>query len=112
MQAAERGKTPAPDLAWTKLGIRLSSLAAEVVTRVNPHLHGGLEVVQVRPDSAAAKAGIKKGDVLVGLHQWETLTADNIAYVLTNPDLNSFMPLSFCIIRSGQVRRGWVQQLD
>jgi serine protease Do len=112
LQAAERGKTPAPDLAWTKLGIRLSSLAAEVVTRVNPHLHGGLEVVQVRPDSAAAKAGIKKGDVLVGLHQWETLTADNIAYVLTNPDLNSFMPLSFYIIRSGQVRRGWVQQLD
>jgi serine protease Do len=69
-------------------------------------------VIQLRSEGAAAKAGIKKGDILVGLHLWETLSLDNIAYVLTNPDLGSFMPLSFYIIRGGQVRRGWVQQLD
>jgi serine protease Do len=113
LQAADRSnKVATPDLVWNKLGLRLSPLGSELVSRVNPQLHGGLEVVQLRGEGAAAKAGIKKGDILVGLHLWETLSLDNIAYVLTNPDLGSFMPLSFYVIRGGQVRRGWVQQLD
>jgi serine protease Do len=112
LQAADRAKVPTSDLVWNKLGLRLSPLGSELVSRVNPQLHGGLEVIQLRGEGAAAKAGVKKGDILVGLHQWETLSLDNIAYVLTNPDLGSFMPLSFYIIRGGQVRRGWVQQLD
>jgi serine protease Do len=113
LQAADRSsKAATPDLVWNKLGLRLSPLGSELVSRVNPQLHGGLEVIQLRGESAAAKAGIKKGDILVGLHLWETLSLENIAYVLTNPDLGSFMPLSFYIIRGGQVRRGWVQQLD
>lgn len=112
LQPADRAKVNVAEMAWKRLGVKLSSLSGELVTRVNPQLHGGLEVTQVRPEGPAAKAGLKKGDILVGLHQWETLSLDNIAYVLTNPDLQSFMPLSFYIIRSGQVRRGWVQQLD
>jgi serine protease Do len=113
LQAADRSnKVATPDLVWNKLGLRLSPLGSELVSRVNPQLHGGLEVIQLRGEGAAARAGIKKGDILVGLHLWETLSLDNIAYVLTNPDLGSFMPLSFYIIRGGQVRRGWVQQLD
>ena len=112
LQAADRSKMPTGDLVWNKLGVRFSAISGEVVSRVNPQLHGGLEVVQLRTEGAAGRAGIKKGDILVGLHQWETLSLDNVAYVLTNPDLSSFLPLSFYIIRSGQVRRGWVQQLD
>jgi len=112
LQSADRTRSNVGDLVWKRLGLRVSPMSSEVVTRINAQLHGGLEVVLVRPDGAAAKAGLKKGDILVGLHQWETLTLDNVAYVLTNPDLGNFMPLSFYIIRSGQVRRGWVQQLD
>jgi serine protease Do len=112
LQSADRSKVPTTDLVWNKLGVRVAPLAGEVVSRVNPQLHGGLEIVLVRPESAAAKAGMKKGDILVGLHQWETLTPENISYVLGNPDLNTFLPLSFYVIRSGQVRRGWVPQID
>jgi serine protease Do len=75
-------------------------------------LHGGLAVVDVRSDSPAGKAGIQKGDILVGLHQWEMLSPENVSFVLTHPDLPSFSPLKFYIIRAGQVHRGWLQQLE
>jgi serine protease Do len=112
LQGADRSKTNLNDLVWKKLGIVGTVLNGEAVARVNRQLHGGLEVAQINPDGAAARAGIKKGDILVGLHQWETLTLDNVGYVLTNPELNTFLPLSFYIVRAGQVRRGWIQHLD
>ena len=74
--------------------------------RSHPKLNGGLLINEVRPDGPAAKAGLKGGDVLVGLHQWETLSLENVQYVLTHPDLATFSPLSFYILRQGQVRRG------
>src|SRR5207253_3600990 len=71
------------ELVWTKLGVQLAPIATEQVTRVNRSLHGGLEIVNVQADGVAAKAGLKKGDMLVGLHQWETITLDNVTYVLS-----------------------------
>ncbi len=94
------------DVVWNKLGVQLLPVAAAQVTRVNPQLHGGLEIVNVRADGAAARAGLKKGDILVGLHQWETLSLDNVTYVLNHPDLSTFNPMSFFILRGGQVRKG------
>ena len=93
-------------------GLMLASVDGEAVARVNRQLHGGLEVVGVDAEGVAARAGIRRGDILVGLHQWETLTVDNVAYVLTHPDLPSLNPLSFHIVRSGQIRRGWLQNVD
>ena len=112
LQTVDRASAPAPDLIWRKLGVRLQSAAAEQVTRVNPALHGGLVVTDVYPDGVAGRAGFQRGDILIGLHQWETLTADNVNYVLTHPDLATFNPVRFFIIRNGQVRRGWLPQID
>jgi len=98
------------ELVWSKLGMHLAPIATEQVARINRQLHGGLEVTAVHSESAAAKAGIRKGDILVGLHQWETLTLDNVLYVLNHPDWSNFQPLSFYIVRGGQVRRGWLAQ--
>ena len=36
----------------------------------------------------------------------------NVVFVLTHPDLASFNPLRFFIVRGGQVHRGWIQQVD
>ena len=47
-----------------------------------------------------------EGDILVGLHQWETLSLENVNYVLNHPDLLTFNPMSFFILRAGQVRKG------
>jgi serine protease Do len=112
LQAADRARVGTPDLVWRKLGLRLSPVSPELVMRINRQLHGGLEVTAVDGNGTASKAGISRGDILVGLHQWETLTMENVAFVLTHPDLASFNPLCFYIIRGGQMRRGWLQQVD
>ncbi len=106
----QAGQTTASvaETAWRQLGVRLSPVPNELVTRVSSTLRGGMAVTELNPDSPAAKAGIQKGDVLVGLHQWETVSLDNIAYVLTHPDLGSLYPLRFYVLRSGQVHRGWL----
>ncbi len=76
------------------------------ISRAFPQLHGGLKFTEVRPESAASRAGLKPGDILVGLHQWEMTTQDNVLYVLNHADRVSFSPLRFFIIRAGQVHRG------
>jgi serine protease Do len=112
LEATER-TAPAPaELVWRKLGIRLAPVGGELVSRSNQQLHGGLVVVELRSDGPTAKAGIQRGDILVGLHQWEMLSLDNVVFVLTHPDLASFNPLRFYIVRSGQVHRGWIQQVE
>ena len=93
-------------MIWSKLGIQFNPVASDVVAKVNRQLNGGLEVTVVNNDGVAAKAGIKKGDILVGLHSYETLSLDNVNYVLSHPELPNFNPLSFYILRSGQVRKG------
>jgi serine protease Do len=112
LQPATRNRPGSADVVWRKLGLRLAGVEGDLVARINRQLHGGLEVVAVEPDGAASRAGIRRGDILVGLHQWETLSVDNVAYVLTHPDLATFNPLSFHIVRGGQIRRGWMQQVD
>jgi serine protease Do len=112
LQAGDRGGPSTAEVVWQKLGVRLQPVSAELVAHSNQQLHGGLLVVDVRADGAAGKAGIQRGDILVGLHQWEMLTPDNVVFVLTHPDLASFNPLRFYIVRSGQVHRGWLQQVE
>jgi serine protease Do len=100
------------DLIWTKLGVQVQAVAADAVTKVNRQLNGGLEITAINNDGVAARSGMRKGDILVGLHNWETLSSDNITYVLSHPDLSKFSPLSFYIVRSGQVRKGSLQSVN
>jgi serine protease Do len=91
------------------LGLRLSALPSTTdVTRSHPQLHGGLVISDVQADSPAARAGLRQGDILVGLHQWEMVTLDNVVYVLNHPDRATFTPLQFYILRGGQIHRGWL----
>ncbi len=115
MQTLERPPAvavPTTDVVWRKLGVRLRPVDAELVSRTSAQLHGGLAITEVRPESAAGKAGLQRGDILVGLHQWETINIDNVTFVLTHRDLSSFHPLCFYIVRAGQLHRGWIQQVD
>jgi serine protease Do len=112
LETASRPNPEARELAWQKLGIRLERASADTVVKSNKQLNGGLSVEEVRPESPAGKAGLQRGDILVGLHQWEMLTLENVAFVLTHPELASFSPLRFYIIRGGQVHRGWLQGIE
>jgi serine protease Do len=96
----------AGDATWRRLGLRLTPANPEAVSRVKSQLRGGLLVLEVRGGSAADKAGIQRGDILVGLHTWEMLTPENVQYVLNHAELASFGPLQFYVIRAGQFHRG------
>jgi serine protease Do len=89
------------DLVWRKLGVKLNAVGAEAVAKANPQLHGGLLVTEVAAGSAAASAGVQKGDILVGLH-------DNVAYVLNHKDFATFQPLQFYLSRDGKLRNGTI----
>ncbi len=86
--------SPAPanpdDVVWRLLGIRTLPVSTEYVAAVSPKLRGGLYVQAVSPGSPAAQAAIQKGDILVGMNvgtrHWETIRADNILYVLRQPE--------------------------
>lgn len=99
------------DLAWRKLGLKLNSVSAELVAKANPQLHGGLLVTDVAAGSVASTAGIQKGDILVGLHMWETLNPDNVAFVLNHKDFATFQPLRFYLARDGKLRDGWINSI-
>jgi serine protease Do len=110
----EPGSSPGVegDLVWRKLGLKLQSAGTEGVTRNHPQLHGGLVVVDVRPEGTAGKAGIQRGDILVGLHDWEMLSVENVLYVLNHPRLATFGPLRYYVLRSGQVYRGVLNTVE
>ncbi len=48
----------------------------------------------------AAKQGIRRGDILVGMHIWETITSDNVNYILDRPDFATLEPVKFYIVRA------------
>jgi len=107
------GGTAATAQVYRSLGARLTPLGESAdVTKSHPQLHGGLTVAEVKPDGPAAKAGLKVGDVLVGLHQWEMLTLENVTFVLNHPERATFSPLKFYILRGGQVHRGYLQPAE
>jgi serine protease Do len=100
------------DLLWKRLGVKVEPVAPDAVSRVNKDLRGGLSITDVNPDSPAARAGFQRGDVLIGLHQWETISADNVSFVLNHPDLASFFPLKYFLIHNGDLKRGYLPAVE
>ncbi|MCE5302107.1 MAG: trypsin-like peptidase domain-containing protein [Planctomycetaceae bacterium] len=95
--------------AWDALGLELKQIDAEVFHRdYQTRYRGGLMVTVVRPNSPASAQGIAVGDVLVGMHVWETVSMDNIAYILKRPDLATLSPVKFFILRGDETLYGYL----
>jgi serine protease Do len=108
LRPAARAPLGAADAVWKRLGIKVAPVGADAVAKANPQLRGGLLVVDVAAGSASSTAGIQKGDVLVGLHLWETLNLDNVTFVLNHKDLSTFLPLKYFVARDGKLKDGWI----
>ena len=108
LQPGPKVPLAASDAVWKRLGVKVAPVGADAVAKANPQLRGGLQVVDVSAGGVAATAGIQKGDVLVGLHLWETLNLDNITFVLNHKDLGTFLPLKYFVARDGKLKDGWI----
>jgi serine protease Do len=95
--------------AWDVLGLDLQPLTAEEFRKTRQtRYRGGLLVTAVRANSPASSQGIRPGDILVGMHIWETASLENVAYVLKRPDFGSISPLKFFILRDQETLYGFL----
>jgi len=107
------GPRPAPKApsgpTWSLLGLELKPIPPEEFQRFNQSRYrGGLSVTAVRSQSPAAAQGIRRGDVLVGMHIWETISVENVMYILNRPDFASFNPVKFYILRGNETLYGYL----
>jgi serine protease Do len=94
---------------WELLGLELKAIPAdEFRQQFQTQYRGGLAVLAVRTDSPAAAQGIRRGDVLVGMHVWETISLENVAYILNRPDFATISPLKFFILRGNETLYGYL----
>ena len=61
----------------------------------------------VRPGSLAAQEGLRRGDILVGLHKWETASMENIDFILNSEAFRTTQPSKFFILRGTRTLYGW-----
>ncbi len=94
---------------WKTLGIKLTTLPQGERALTGSRYRGGMKVTEVRTGGPAETNGIQKGDILVGLHVWETINSDNVVYVLDHPQLSTFNPLKFYIVRGRETLFGHLQ---
>jgi serine protease Do len=80
----------------------------DYVSSVSPKLRGGLYIQAVSPGSPAAQAAIQKGDILVGINvgtrHWETIRADNILYVLRQPETTQTQSALLYVVRRNGIQ--------
>ncbi|HPP52021.1 MAG TPA: PDZ domain-containing protein, partial [Thermoguttaceae bacterium] len=94
---------------WETLGLELKPISEETFKQqYKTRYRGGLLVAAVRPDSPAAEQGILAGDVLVGMHIWETISLENVLYVLQRPDLARISPVKFYVLRGQETLYGYL----
>jgi serine protease Do len=94
------------DRAWNTLGLKLAVMDQDTFKSLNTRYRGGLTVVDVRPGSPAAQQRIQRGDILVGMHIWETISLENIAYILERDDLSKLDSIVFYIVRGSDTLYG------
>lgn len=100
---------PSANPIWEVLGLELKSIPAEEFRQnYKTRYRGGLTVTGVRPGSPAAAQGIHRGDVLVGMHVWETISLENVAYIINRPDFAGMTPVKFFILRGNETLYGFL----
>ena len=94
---------------WELLGLELKPIpAAEFEQQYQTQYRGGLMVAAVRPQSPAGEQGIRRGDVLVGMHIWETVSLENVNWIIRQPIFANLTPIKFYILRGNETLYGFL----
>ncbi len=114
--AAAAAPADPDDLVWRLLGIKTQPVSTEYVASVSPKLRGGLYIQSVLPGSLASQASIQKGDILVGMNvgtrHWETIRADNILYVLRQPETTQTQSALLYVVRRNGIQPRRISLVD
>lgn len=94
------------DDAWETLGLQLTPVPNATFRKYQTRYRGGMKVVAVRPDSPAFQHGVRRGDILLGMHKWETISPDNIAYILSCAEFKANQPFKFYLLRGNETLYG------
>lgn len=100
------GRPSTTDQIWAKMGVQVQPVGPDSVHRVDNRLRGGLMLKEVRPDSPAKRAGWQKGDILVGLHEWEMVSFDNLLFAIQHQNENEVDGYKFFVVREQKVVKG------
>lgn len=97
---------------WSAIGLRAEPLNAAAMRQLNSRLpnerpyRGGLRIISVRPGSPAESHEIRPGDVLLGLHKWQTTSMLDLDAILRNPEIKRLDLAKFYIVRRNQTLEG------
>ncbi|MEM1068996.1 MAG: trypsin-like peptidase domain-containing protein [Planctomycetota bacterium] len=101
------------ELAWSVIGIQAKPVAESMMRRLNTRMRtkyrGGLYITAVRPGSAADQQGIIPGDVLLGIHGWQTSSMKDLAGILEHPDIQKGPRAKFYLVRREQTLFGHME---
>ena len=101
-QLSARTVPPKADAAtWALLGMALEEEPATTF-KGKSRYHGGMRVIDIKADSAAANQGIQAGDILVAIHGWETASEQDIRYIVSRGNLEELGPVKFWVIRGNE----------
>lgn len=100
---------PTRDKMLTRLGIQLEATDSSYVRRVDSSYKGGLRIRSVRKGSPADEALIKKGDILVGLMEWQTPNWTDLDWILGSDKMRTASAPKFHIIRGKDVFWGTME---
>lgn len=109
--ASSSASTGSPDSekAWQVLGLRLAEEPSQTFNERRSRYRGGMRVVEVRTNGPAAAKGIREGDILVGMHRWETASDEDIRYIVNNESLAQMAEVKFYVLRGGETLYGAMQ---
>lgn len=94
-------------LAWQVIGIATRPLDAASLKRITQQTRtpytGGLVVTDVRHGSPASRQPLQSGDIVLGLHGWQTPAIDDLAVILNHRDVLSGPAAKIFFIRDGRI---------
>jgi serine protease Do len=93
---------------WDLLGLKLSEEPQATFQRRNSRYRGGMHVEEVRAGGPAAQEGILPGDILVGMHTWETASEQDVQYIVSRPALDQMGKLKFYVLRGKSTLYGHI----
>ncbi len=109
LETGEAGPSSIESRVWDLLGLQLAPVSSQAFRQYGTRYRGGLRVTSLRPGGPGAQQGIRTGDVLVGVHKWETISLDNVAYVLASEELRQLTSVKFYVLRGSETLYGQFQ---